>query len=126
MRQSRLMSLVEAVANVVVGYGVAVLTQMLVFPLFGLTGGFRQNLAIGLVFTAVSIVRGATCEAIRWQTIVLEPTLRRTARPLRAMSAHQVARGTMSASLTDRSSVGLVLRPSGHQGLVAISVEKTW
>ncbi len=36
MRQSRLMSLVEAVANVAVGYGVAVLTQMLVFPLFGL------------------------------------------------------------------------------------------
>ena len=36
MRQSRLMSLVEAVANVVVGYGVAVATQLLVFPLFGL------------------------------------------------------------------------------------------
>ena len=47
MRQSRLMSLVEAVANVVVGYGVAVLTQMLVFPLFGLRTTVRQNLAIG-------------------------------------------------------------------------------
>ena len=57
MRQSRLMSLVEAVANVVVGYGVAVLVQMLVFPLFGLTVSLGQNLAIGLVFTAVSIVR---------------------------------------------------------------------
>ena len=34
MRQSRLMSLVEAVANVVVGFGVAVGTQILVFPLF--------------------------------------------------------------------------------------------
>ena len=56
MRQSRLMSLVEAVANVVVGYGVAVLVQVLLFPLFGLAVSFRQNLAIGLVFTAVSIV----------------------------------------------------------------------
>ena len=36
MRQSRLMSLAEAVANVAVGYAMAVLTQMLVFPLFGL------------------------------------------------------------------------------------------
>ena len=36
MRQSRLMSLVEAVANVVVGFGVAVVTQLLVFPLFGI------------------------------------------------------------------------------------------
>jgi hypothetical protein len=33
MKQSRAMSLVEAIANVVVGYGVAVLTQLLVFPL---------------------------------------------------------------------------------------------
>ncbi len=31
-RQSRTMSLVEAVTNVVVGYGLAVITQMLVFP----------------------------------------------------------------------------------------------
>ena len=30
------MSLSEAIANVVVGYGVAVATQLLVFPLFGL------------------------------------------------------------------------------------------
>ena len=35
MRQSRLMSLVEAMANVAVGYGVAVATQLLVFPAFG-------------------------------------------------------------------------------------------
>lgn len=57
MRQSRLMSLVEAAANVVVGYGVAVATQLLVFPLFGLEATFGQNLAIGAVFTAVSLAR---------------------------------------------------------------------
>ena len=56
MRQSRLMSLVEAVANVVVGYGVAVLTQMLVFPLFGLRTTVPENLAIGAIFTVVSLV----------------------------------------------------------------------
>ena len=32
MRQSRLMSLVEALANVVVGYGVAVLVQIVALP----------------------------------------------------------------------------------------------
>ncbi len=57
MRQSRLMSLVEAVANVAVGYGVAVATQALVFPLFGLEATLSDNLAIGAVFTAVSLVR---------------------------------------------------------------------
>ncbi len=57
MHQSRLMSLVEAVTNIVVGYGVAVLTQMLVFPLFGLETSLTENLAIGLIFTGVSIGR---------------------------------------------------------------------
>ncbi|MDP1620512.1 MAG: hypothetical protein Q8K91_15980 [Hylemonella sp.] len=57
MKQSRLMSLVESLANVLVGYGVAVATQMLVFPLFGLAVTFTENLLIGLIFTVVSIVR---------------------------------------------------------------------
>ena len=57
MRQSRLMSLVEAIANVIVGYGIGVGIQVVVFPIFRLEVSLRQNLAIGLVFTAVSIVR---------------------------------------------------------------------
>lgn len=57
MKQSRLMSLAESLANVLVGYGVAVLTQVVVFPLFGLTVTVTENLLIGLIFTAVSIVR---------------------------------------------------------------------
>jgi hypothetical protein len=47
------MSLVEAVANVGVGFGVAVLAQIVVFPLFGLDVSFSDNLAIGAVFTAL-------------------------------------------------------------------------
>ncbi len=57
MKQSRLMSLVESLANVLVGYGVAVATQMVVFPLFGLAVTVAENLLIGLIFTVVSIVR---------------------------------------------------------------------
>ena len=55
--QSRWMSLVESVANVLVGYIVAVATQYLVFPLFGLHATMSQNLMIGLIFTGVSLVR---------------------------------------------------------------------
>lgn len=57
MKQSRAMSLVEATANIVVGYGVAVLTQLLVFPLFGLHTTLAENLMIGAIFTVVSIAR---------------------------------------------------------------------
>lgn len=55
--QTRIMSAIEAVANVVLGYGVAVGTQVAVFPLFGLSATLRQNMAMGLIFTAVSLVR---------------------------------------------------------------------
>ncbi len=57
MKQSRLMSLVEAVANVALGYGVAVITQILIFPIFGLHTTLAQNLKMGAIFTMVSIAR---------------------------------------------------------------------
>lgn len=55
--QSRFMSLVESVANVFVGYSVAVVTQILIFPIFGLHTTLTQNLKMGAVFTVVSIAR---------------------------------------------------------------------
>ena len=51
------MSMVEAAANVVIGYGIAVATQALVFPMFGLHASLSDNLLIGAIFTVVSIVR---------------------------------------------------------------------
>jgi len=58
MKQTRTMSLIEAIANVIVGYALAVITQILIFPVFGLHATLAQNLKIGLVFTVVSIARG--------------------------------------------------------------------
>lgn len=55
--QSRWMSLVEAITNVVVGYGIAVGTQILIFPLFGLHTTLEQNLSMGGIFTMVSLAR---------------------------------------------------------------------
>ncbi len=57
MRQSRRMSMVEAAANVVIGYGIAIATQMAVFPIFGIHITLADDLAIGLVFTIVSLIR---------------------------------------------------------------------
>lgn len=55
--QSRRMSAVEAIANVLVGYGVAVLAQIAIFPLFGIAVSIGDNLAIGAAFTVVSLAR---------------------------------------------------------------------
>lgn len=56
--QSKKMSLLETCASTAIGYAVAILTQVLVFPLFGLTVSLSQNMAIGAIFTVMSIVRG--------------------------------------------------------------------
>ena len=58
MKQTRTMSLVEAVTNVIVGYVLAVITQLLVFPLFGLEAALGEHLAIGAAFVMVSLARG--------------------------------------------------------------------
>jgi hypothetical protein len=52
-----MMPLVEATANVLVGLIVAVATQIVVFPIFGLQASLGQNVLLALVFTGVSIVR---------------------------------------------------------------------
>lgn len=55
--QSRLQSFFESFANVVLGYGVALGTQLLIFPWFGVEIPLASNLVIGVVFTAVSLAR---------------------------------------------------------------------
>lgn len=60
MKQSRTMSLVESLTNVAVGYGIAVITQIVVFPLFGLSTSLTENMAMGAIFTVVSIARSFT------------------------------------------------------------------
>ena len=57
MSQSRRWSFFESCVNVAVGYGVAVLAQVLVFPLFGIRVSLADNLLIGVVFTLVSLAR---------------------------------------------------------------------
>ena len=57
VKQTRKASLAEALLNVAIGYGVALLSQIIVFPWFGIRIGLAENVAIGLIFTVISIVR---------------------------------------------------------------------
>lgn len=57
MTQSRTHSALESVANVAVGYGVAVASQLVIFPAFSVHLPLADNLAIGAWFTLVSLAR---------------------------------------------------------------------
>jgi hypothetical protein len=51
------MSLIEAISNVAIGFLVALLTQIVVFPLFNLDVGLGEHLTISGLFTLASIAR---------------------------------------------------------------------
>lgn len=55
--QTRLESLIEALANIATGMAVSFLLGMLVYPLFGFPVTPAQNLWIVIIFTTVSLLR---------------------------------------------------------------------
>jgi hypothetical protein len=57
MKQSHMASLIEAMTNVAVGFVVALLTQLTVFPLFAIEAGLQEHMSIATTFTAVSLLR---------------------------------------------------------------------
>lgn len=58
VKQTRKASLVETLLNTALGFGIAMTTQFLVFPLFGIDIPISHNFLIGAIFTVVSIGRG--------------------------------------------------------------------
>jgi uncharacterized membrane protein (DUF2068 family) len=57
MSQSRLSSLAETTVNMIVGFWLSVLVQMIVFPLYGYELKLHDNMAIVALFTITSMAR---------------------------------------------------------------------
>lgn len=57
MNQTRIGSLIESLINIAIGYGVALLSQIAIFPMFGIQISLSTNLWIGAWFTVISLVR---------------------------------------------------------------------
>jgi hypothetical protein len=55
--QSRRASVLESLVSVGVGFGVSVAANLLVLPLFGYEPTMAEALHIGLIFTAISLLR---------------------------------------------------------------------
>lgn len=64
MSQSRKGSLLEAVANIAVGFGIAMLTTHIVMPWFGHHLTLSDNFWITAIFTVVSLVRSYTLRRV--------------------------------------------------------------
>lgn len=57
MKQSKLESMIESLMNIFIGYFVALASQLLIFPAFGINLPLHSNLLIGLWFTLISLLR---------------------------------------------------------------------
>ena len=55
--QSKKHSLIEATTNIIIGYFVALISQLIIFPFYGMHPAIKDNLLIGLWFTVISICR---------------------------------------------------------------------
>ena len=55
--QTKIQSLIESFINILIGYITAILSQLLIFPLFNINITIQDNLLIGLYFTVISLVR---------------------------------------------------------------------
>jgi len=75
MSQTKKHSLIESFTNVAIGYGVALASQLLIFPLYGIHIPLSDNIAIGAWFTIISIVRSYVLR--RWFNHVTVKTLDR-------------------------------------------------
>ena len=57
MKQSKLGSLYESIMNIVIGAGVALASQLLIFPMFDINVTLSTNLGIMAWFTLISVAR---------------------------------------------------------------------
>lgn len=57
MGQTKKQSIIEVIANTVVGFIISVGVSVLLFPLMGIPVTFGENIGITLIFTLISLVR---------------------------------------------------------------------
>lgn len=57
MSQSRIGSLIESGTNIAIGYGIALASQLVIFPLYGVHIPLSDNIMIGAWFTVISLAR---------------------------------------------------------------------
>ena len=57
MSQSRISSFIESVINIIIGFAINFTANALIFPLFGWHISATDNLLLGAIYTAISLVR---------------------------------------------------------------------
>jgi len=57
MAQTKKQSIIEVIANTLVGFIISVIVSVFLFPMMGIPVTFGENLGITLIFTVISLIR---------------------------------------------------------------------
>ena len=77
MSQTKTHSFIESLTNIAIGYTVALVSQLLIFPFYGIHISIGDNIAIGAWFTLISIIRSYVLR--RWFNRI---TVKQTREPI--------------------------------------------
>lgn len=129
MKQSRLMSMLETCLNTVIGFVIAIATQILVFPLFGYSPPLSTNLQIGLVFTVVSIMRGFVLRRL-FEALHIRRPLSPTMQAVIAERFRQIDQEGWSTDHDDKHNRGELAQAGAsyllHAGTESVTVPHEW
>ncbi len=87
MNQTKLESLLESAVNILIGYGVALASQLVILPAHGINLPLTTNLIIGFWFTLVSLIRSYVIR--RWFNAGLHKAIASAVRKYHKSSANQ-------------------------------------
>jgi hypothetical protein len=88
MNQTRLGSLIEAIVNIIIGFGINFAANLIVLPRFGFDVKPAQAFGIGLIFTVISIARSYVIR--RWFNARLHAAALRMAKKVGAGETAEV------------------------------------
>lgn len=57
MKQTRMSSFIEAWINVLIGFGINFVANLVILPMFGFNITLEDNLYIGILYTIISVAR---------------------------------------------------------------------
>jgi len=60
MKDKRIKSLIEAILNILVGFSIAFISNLIILPLFGYNVTIWDSLGMSLIFTIISLIRSYT------------------------------------------------------------------
>lgn len=129
--QSRAMSMIEAIVNVLIGFWISMAVQALVYPAFGIRTSFSTDFGIAAIFTLVSIARSFVMRRVFERLHPKEHTMSNQPLPVAGYTAQsdlKVELVNANKELEERvlRQIDALVRRVGEKGPGVLTVDGRW